>query len=583
MNADRTVWRVAATAAAAGGAALSLVVALAMLRATLSRRADHPQKDPDMVAMAERLLAADAKGSPEAAGNSPLARDARALEVRLRTEYFRRQALLVRGRWLLPFGLLLSALGAKGVAALRRVWPVPEAPAGDRAETARRQGAYGRWAVAVMAAVTGGAMAALAIILPPAAPSAAKEEARRPVEGPAEGAGLRWPRFRGPGGDGVARVTNVPLSFDMAAGRNMRWRAPVPVEGKNSPIVWGKRVFCTGATEAQREVYCFDADDGQLLWRRAVDNGPASRRKRQMLEDAEWAAPTAATDGECVAAIFGNVDLACFDFQGNQLWSANLGPIENMFGHASSLLICGGKVIVQFDQKEDENGNSRSRLLAFEALTGRKTWETPRPTVAAWASPIVADTPGGRQLIAAGNPWAIAYDPADGKELWRAKCLAGDGAPSPIYAAGVVMAGNAGSGLWGIRPDGRGDVTGTHVAWKIEEGLGDICSPVCDGRRVYLMKSDGLLRCVGLEGKKPAVVWEKDFEMPFSSSPSLVGQNLYVLSEKGTLIVLRAGPTYQELTRSELGENCHASPAFVDGRIYIRGDKNLYCIESAGP
>ena len=597
MTLDRTACRVAATAATAAGAALSLIVIAGMLHATLSRAADQPTKDPTAVAMAEALRAADEKGSPEAADNGALALRARELEVRIRADYFRRQAILRRGAGVLPFALVVFALGAKGLAGLRRVWPVPASLPGDRGQSERTLIARARWAIAAMGVLAGTSVAALTVLLPPPAAPAPVAVGNVQPTPPAPAACTAWPQFRGPGGNGVTAAAGLPLNFDAATGRNIRWRTPVPLPGHNSPIVWGKRVFCTGATSKQREVFCFDADDGRLLWRREVRSAASGQAVEGMEEEPEerkesarektttsagWAASTAATDGQVVAAIFPTMDLACFDLEGKSLWSLNLGPAANMFGHASSLMIVEGKVIVQFDQKEDLERHSRSKLLAFDAATGRPAWQTPRPTEAAWSSPILAGVPGGAQLIVIGNPWAIAYRPGDGAEIWRAKVLKGDGAPSPVYAGGLVMAGNAGSGLAGIRPDGRGDVTNSHVAWTIEDALDDVCSPVSDGRRVYLMKSNGEFSCFAVDGAKPGLTWTRDFDTPFTASPTLAGRNLYLLAVKGTLIVCQTGATYKELARSELGEDCNATPAFVDGRIYIRTARNLYCIESAG-
>lgn len=583
MTGGRTAYRMAAVAATAGGATMSLVVIAAMLQATLTRSADQPQKTPAAVAMVEALRAGDAKGAPEAGDNGELSLRARQLDVRIRADYFRRQSLLRRGAWVLPFALAAFALGAKGLSALRRVWPVPSSPAGDRAQNERALTARARWAIAGMGVLAGVGVAVVAVLLPPPAGPASVAVVRGAVSQPAPAAGCTaWPQFRGPGGNGVTAATGLPLNFDVATGGNIRWRSPVPLEGKNSPIVWGKKIFCTGATKDKREVYCFDADDGRLLWRRDVPLPPGADQV-EVFDDTGWAPSTGATDGQHLAAIFPTMDLACFDVEGKALWSTHLGTVANQYGHASSLLIVEGKVIVQFDQREAPDRTSRGKLLAFDVVTGKKAWETPRPTEAAWSSPILADVPGGSQLIAIGNPWAIAYRPGDGQELWRAKALAGDGGASPIYAGGLVMAGNTGTGLSGIRPDGRGDVTKTHLAWTIEDALGDVASPVFDGRRVYMTKTDGELDCFAIDAGKPALLWKQSFEMPFSASPTLAGRNIYLLADKGTLIVFQAGGgAYKELARSELGEDCHASPAFVDGRIYIRGRKNLYCIESGG-
>ena len=176
------------------------------------------------------------------------------------------------------------------------------------------------------------------------------------------------------------------------------------------------------------------------------------------------------------------------------------------------------------------------------------------------------------------SPALIAYNPTDGTELWRVNCLTGDIAPSPIYANGLVFVIEPYSKLVAIKADGKGDVTKTHIAWVSEEGGPDICSPVSNGELIFTLATEGLLECYNVsDGKK---LWEKDLQEYFLASPSLVGNNLYLLSEKGNMFIAEFGPEYKELAKCELGEKCHASPAFADGRIYIRGINNLYCIGS---
>jgi outer membrane protein assembly factor BamB len=150
-------------------------------------------------------------------------------------------------------------------------------------------------------------------------------------------------------------------------------------------------------------------------------------------------------------------------------------------------------------------------------------------------------------------------------------------APSPIYANGLVFVIEAYNELIAIRPDGQGDVTETHIAWIMDEGGPDICSPVSDGERIFMLGTEGLLSCHKTsDGTR---LWEHDLEEACEASPSLVGENVYVLSlEEGVMFITEAADEYKELAKCALGEECHASPAFADGRIYIRGVENLYCI-----
>ncbi|MDP6381260.1 MAG: PQQ-binding-like beta-propeller repeat protein, partial [Phycisphaerae bacterium] len=199
-----------------------------------------------------------------------------------------------------------------------------------------------------------------------------------------------------------------------------------------------------------------------------------------------------------------------------------------------------------------------------------------RTVASSWTTPIVIDAGGRRQLITCATPWVLAYDPADGTELWGAEFLLGDVAPSPIFAGGLVFAVNDGAVLAAIRPDGDGVVTDTKIVWKAHDGLPDIASPVSDGNLVYLVAAGGLITCYdAADGKK---VWEKYLERNYTASPSLVGNRIYLLDMDGVMLMLEAGREFKELGQAELGEECHASPAFADGRIYIRSEGHLYCI-----
>jgi len=154
--------------------------------------------------------------------------------------------------------------------------------------------------------------------------------------------------------------------------------------------------------------------------------------------------------------------------------------------------------------------------------------------------------------------------------------LGADVAPSPIYANGLIFAIEPYTKLVAIRPDGHGDVTKTHIAWSIEESAPDICSPVSNGELIFLLTTDGLLTC--LQVTDQTKLWEEDLREDFRASPTLIDNRLYLLSEKGVMFIVEAATEYKELARCELGERCHASPAFANRRIYIRGLKNLYCI-----
>ncbi len=502
----------------------------------------------------------------------------RRLDLKLREAYLKDRWRVETGAWLLLVGAGVALAAARIARHLRGRLPHPEAREDDPdAGDARRS--RGRWLVAAAGVIVGAAAGWLAL--------RSDDVLARPlpveIDWHAE-AKRQWPGFRGPGGRGVSPHADVPLSFDAATGRGILWKTPVPLPGNSSPVVWAKRVFLTGATKEKREVYCFDADSGKLLWQQPVAVGRGTKAP-EVMQDTGFAAPTPATDGRRVFAIFANGDLACLDFSKKVVWSRNLGVPENAYGHASSLRVHRELLIVQYDQGSDAE-EGKSELIAFDAASGKVAWTAPRPVPNSWASPIVADTPAGERIVAAGGAWVIAYRPDTGRELWRAKVIGGEVGASPTAEGGVVFAANIGEYVAAVRTGGSGDVTLTHVAWKGEQGLPDIASPLADGKRVYLLQTEGLLTCY--DAAKGKVLWDHDFEAIFRASPSLVGDKVLIVGDKsskqaGRVWIVSAADAFRQLGTASVGESVAASPAFAPGRMYIRGEKHLFCIGGKQP
>ena len=207
----------------------------------------------------------------------------------------------------------------------------------------------------------------------------------------------------------------------------------------------------------------------------------------------------------------------------------------------------------------------------FPGLLPEAAWP-----LASWASPTVFESNGKVQVVLLSLPFASGYAAADGAELWKVDCLNGEVTPSPIFAAGMVIVASPSDKLVAIKPDGQGDVTKTHLHWTNEDSIPDVTSPASNGELVFMITTSGMLTCVDAkDGKK---VWEKDFEMEFHSSPTIAGPRLYLFSQKGLAIVVEAGREYKEISRIQMPDVFHASPAFVDDRIYLRGLTNVWCV-----
>jgi outer membrane protein assembly factor BamB len=507
----------------------------------------------------------------------------REMDLRLRQQQFRHVTRVRSGAWLLAGGAVVFLVAMYQVARLENHRPRPKPRSNSPQERATRAATRARWSVAVSGAALGALF--LAVSLSPSTPLANQTQEAGPVgktgetvSAAADVASLselltNWPRFRGAEGSGVSAFTNVPAEWDVKTGTGIAWKVPMPASGHGSPIIWGDRVFLSGGDARRPEVFCFSAQTGEILWRQAVTNVPGSPAKPPEIPDGSGiAAATMATDGRRVYAFFANGDLAAFTLEGKLAWSKSFGALKNPYGHASSLAIWQGRLIVQLDQGDSEEG--RSRLYALDGRSGQIVWQQPRKVPASWATPMVFEGNGKAQVVALAVPWAISYSAADGTELWRVECLNGEVLPSPIFAAGMLFVVSPSEKLLAIRTDGQGDVTKTHVVWTAEDNIPDIASPVSNGELVFTLSSSGVLTAFDAkDGKKQ---WEHDFEMEFHASPGLAANRLYLFSKNGIAIVVEAARQFRELFRTEMDDSFHASPAFIQGGMILRGTTNLW-------
>lgn len=372
--------------------------------------------------------------------------------------------------------------------------------------------------------------------------------------------------FRGPGAIGVVYQKNLPVSWDGKSGKNIRWKSEVPLPGFNSPIIWNDKVFVSGASETAREVYCFDGNTGKIVWRTPVEKVPGTPSKVPAVNiETGLAAPTMTTDGRRVYAVFANGDLAALDLDGRIVWAKNLGLPVNHYGHSSSLIMYHDLVIVQFDQ------HSSASVMAFDGMSGELKWKTSRSVKVSWASPIMVNTGGRSELILAAEPSLISYNPANGKELWKIDCISGEVGPSPAFANGIVFSVNEYSKLAAVQIGPT-----PKLLWEDSEYLSDVPSPVASNDLLFLATSYGTVVCYNTTtGEK---YWEHEFDKATYSSPMLAEGKIYLLDKFGVMHIFKAGKEFSLIGAPALGEGSFCTPAFADGRIYIRGDKNLYCI-----
>lgn len=383
--------------------------------------------------------------------------------------------------------------------------------------------------------------------------------------------GTNWPGFRGPGGTGHALGANPPLAWHGREGKNILWKARVPKPGLNSPVVWGNRLFLTGADDSSRQIYGYDADSGKLLFQHdasGIPGSPSNENLPRVMDETGFAAPTMATDGRFAAAIFATGDLVCLTMEGKRVWARNLGVPNNHYGHASSLIGHDGLLFVQYDQKKD------SRLFAFDLASGNLAWQVERGVIS-WSSPLLIQNDGRWELILTNSKFVDAYAPKTGALLWRVECLDGEVAPSAAYASGIVGVANEHASARAI--DIRNHRSGPKLLWSWDKVLPDASSPLASEKYFVIPSGFGAVNCLDL--KTGQVLWEHDFDVGFYSSPILVEDRVYISDLSGKTQIFRMADRFELLATAELGEDIYATPAFQGRRIYIRGLSHLFCIQ----
>jgi outer membrane protein assembly factor BamB len=413
-----------------------------------------------------------------------------------------------------------------------------------------------------------------------------------------------WPQWRGPDGSGISTEKNLPAEWSTT--KNIKWKTPIDGRGHSSPIVWENMIFVTTAIEGEVvegakaakhvldnkefvhpdaigankkhtfKVVALNRDTGKILWQTVAWEGtPYDDRHRK----SSYAASTPATDGKMVYAFFGSEGLYAYDFKGKLTWKADLGKMGTLgMGTAASPIIFENLVIVQCDE---ENGTA-SFIVALDKKTGKEVWKTPRKIQVSWSTPLLIKTAKRAELIASGTESIVSYDPATGKELWTHKGVESNAIPSPVANSEFVylVAGYPAKIAMAIRLGGSGDLTGTpNVPWKYAKGTAYVPSPILYGDYLYLTTDRGILTCI--DAKTGEVKYEGGripIPATFTASPVAFDGKILMTSEDGDTFIVKAGPKHEIIGTNSVGEPVYASPAMADGRIYIRGEKNLYAI-----
>ena len=416
-----------------------------------------------------------------------------------------------------------------------------------------------------------------------------------------------WSQWRGSDGSGVSDATSLPLEW--GSEKNIVWKTPIPGRGHSSPVVWGNRIFLTTEIEGEvvpgakavthmmqdkefkhpdsvgadrkhsLKVLCLDRDTGRLVWEKTAYDGTVLDDRHRK---GSYASATPATDGKYVYAWFGSEGLYTYDFKGNLVWTALLGPIPTLgMGTGTSPVLYENLVILQCDEETGE----KSFIAALDRKTGKEVWRTQRKVQVSWSTPLIVPGPPRAELICSGNEWIVSYDPATGKELWRTKGHENNAIPSPVAGHGMVFvsAGFPAKRTLAIRLGGSGEITGSpDIAWKYERGSAYVPSGIVYDEYLYLTTDRGILTC--LDARTGAVQYENGrvpVPATFTASPVACDGKILLTSEDGDTFIIKAGPSHEVLRTNSINEPVYASPAIYQGRLFLRGEKNLYSIGAA--
>ena len=417
--------------------------------------------------------------------------------------------------------------------------------------------------------------------------------------GPTSAWAQGWPQWRGPTGDGISQSSSAPITWSPLEG--VRWKAVLAGQGTSSPIVAGGRVFITGqrganpidhrgaqfpgsrpATLAPRDtddvllvVQALDLRNGESIWTHefaAEAPLPAVHRNHS------WATPSIVTDGHAVFAWFGTGQLVALGLDGRLLWERHLGrdygPFDLLWGHGSSPVLYGDLIVLQCDHPPD------GYLPALDVETGRERWRIDRAAAGrSYGTPVIITHDRRDELIVNSGRRIDAFDPRTGAALWHAGRPVELGVGMPVYRRGILYSarGYSSSPYLAVAMGGAGDVSETHIQWRNATGAPYISSLLFHDDLLYMANENGILTVI--DATSGDVVSRGRLGGVFTASPIFAAGHIYFLNEGGETIVLRPGPEPEIVARNALGERSLASPAAVDGKILIRTDQSLYCLE----
>lgn len=404
-----------------------------------------------------------------------------------------------------------------------------------------------------------------------------------------------WPQWRGPHATGVSKLATPPLEWSES--RNIRWKVEIPGRGSGTPVVWDDRLFVLTAVPADEAaaapvprggtpgvhryvVMALDRGTGKVLWQHAArEEAPHEGTHREF---GTYASSSAVTDGEHVIASFESRGLYAYDMNGKLVWQKDLGDkrMRNQFGEGTTPALHGNTLVVVWDHQGE------SFITALDKRTGEERWRAARDEIDSWATPLVVEHAGRAQVVTSGMNQVRSYDLESGKLLWYGDGLTMNPIPSPVATGDglvILTSGFRGNDLQAIRlAEAKGDITGSPaVAWTLDRDTPYVPSPLLYDGILYLLKSNnGILSAFDAATGKPHYQLERLEAAPnVFASPVGGGGRVYIVGQQGTTVVLRAGRELEILATNALDDGLfNASPALVDGTLFLRGQTHLYAI-----
>lgn len=400
-----------------------------------------------------------------------------------------------------------------------------------------------------------------------------------------------WPQWRGPRLDGVSQETNLATTWSKS--ENVAWRLALPGPAGATPAVWEDRIFLTTVDGDQLDLYCISTD-GKLLWKQNVGQGNTDVRG----DEGNSAAPSPCTDGQHVWTFMANGILACYDFDGQEVWKFNLqdryGKFDIAFGMTSTPVLDGERLYLQLIHGEGNPATREAIVIALDKATGKEIWKHDRMSDGSdecehsYASPTLYRDAEREFLLTHGADYVIAHSLDDGRELWRCGGFNPKGnynptlrfVASPLAVPGLIVVPSAKNGpVAAIKPNAQGDVTGVpeYLHWVMPSNTPDVPSPLAKDGLVYLCRENGNL--IVVEADTGERVYEERTERDrHRASPVYADGKIYLTARNGTVTVVKAGREFEILAKNSFGEQMSASPAISNGTIYLRTFDALYAI-----